>query len=144
MVERKEKRLDIVFNITATNVYYFIFIYIAGDARVVMIGFPSVGKSTLLTKITDQESIAAGYEFTTLTCVPGKIQYNGATIQLLDLPGIIGGASQGKGRGKQVISVARTADIVLMMLDATKSAQQRYILKKNTWHSLNTHLFSYI
>ncbi|SAM01449.1 hypothetical protein [Absidia glauca] len=97
----------------------------SGDARVVMIGFPSVGKSTLLTKITDQESIAAGYEFTTLTCVPGKIQYNGATIQLLDLPGIIGGASQGKGRGKQVISVARTADIVLMMLDATKSAQQR-------------------
>ena len=44
----------------------------------------------------------------------------GANIQLLDLPGIIEGASQGKGRGRQVIAVARTADLVLMILDATK------------------------
>lgn len=36
-------------------------------------------------------------------------QYKGATIQLLDLPGIIEGASQGKGRGRQVIATARTA-----------------------------------
>ena len=41
-------------------------------------------------------------------------------MQLLDLPGIIEGASQGKGRGRQVIAVARTADLVLMILDATK------------------------
>ncbi|KAI7864571.1 developmentally-regulated GTP-binding protein 2 [Spinellus fusiger] len=101
----------------------------SGDARVVMIGFPSVGKSTLLNKLTTTESVAAAYEFTTLTCVPGKFTYNGANIQLLDLPGIIEGASQGKGRGKQVIAVARTADIVLMMLDATKSAQQRPLLE---------------
>lgn len=67
------------------------------------------------------------YEFTTLTCIPGKIEYNGANIQLLDLPGIIEGAAQGKGRGKQVIAVARTADLVLMMLDATKSHQQRWV-----------------
>ena len=52
-------------------------------------------------------------------------QYNGANIQLLDLPGIIEGASQGKGRGRQVISVARTADVVLMMLDATKGDIQK-------------------
>lgn len=101
----------------------------SGDARVVMIGFPSVGKSTLLTKLTDTHSEVAGYEFTTLTCVPGKIQYMGAQIQLLDLPGIIEGASQGKGRGRQVIAVANTADLVLMMLDATKSKKQRELLE---------------
>jgi ribosome-interacting GTPase 1 len=44
---------------------------------------------------------------------------------LLDLPGIIEGASQGKGRGKQVIAVARTADLVLMMLDATHGETQK-------------------
>ena len=95
-----------------------------------MIGFPSVGKSTLLTKLTGThseaaESVARGgrvsglhmcragderavvrapdlllivlvlllllrsYEFTTLTCIPGSIQYKGCKIQLLDLPGII-------------------------------------------------------
>ena len=61
----------------------------SGNARVGLIGFPSVGKSTLLTKLTGTFSEAAGYEFTTLTCVPGTIRYNGAKIQLLDLPGII-------------------------------------------------------
>ncbi|CAG8633034.1 22379_t:CDS:10, partial [Racocetra persica] len=127
----------------------------SGDARVALIGFPSVGKSTLLNKLTKTHSEAGAYEFTTLTCIPGiynvlyssqeieifesdhspfifkgKIEYNGANIQLLDLPGIIEGAAQGKGRGRQVISVARTADLIVMMLDATKSNQQRILLER--------------
>jgi ribosome-interacting GTPase 1 len=53
--------------------------------------------------LTATESEAASYEFTTLTCIPGVIEYKGANIQLLDLPGIIEGASQGKGRGRQVL-----------------------------------------
>ncbi|KAF1482798.1 Developmentally-regulated GTP-binding protein 2, partial [Eudyptula minor novaehollandiae] len=74
-------------------------------------------------------SEAASYEFTTLTCIPGVIEYKGANIQLLDLPGIIEGAAQGKGRGRQVIAVARTADVVIMMLDATKGEVQRALLE---------------
>jgi ribosome-interacting GTPase 1 len=73
-----------------------------GHARVAMIGFPSVGKSTLLTTLTGTESVAAAYEFTTLTCVPGNLFHKGTKIQVLDLPGIIEGAAQGKGRGRQV------------------------------------------
>ncbi|XP_038047231.1 developmentally-regulated GTP-binding protein 2-like [Patiria miniata] len=100
----------------------------SGDARVALIGFPSVGKSTLLNTLTKTHSESASYAFTTLTCIPGVIEYNGANIQLLDLPGIIEGASQGKGRGRQVIAVARTADVVIMMLDANKGDVQRQLL----------------
>jgi ribosome-interacting GTPase 1 len=46
-------------------------------------------------------------------------------IQLLDTPGIIQGAAQGKGRGRQVIAVARTADLILMMLEPGKGAVQK-------------------
>merc|ERR1719275_572165 len=95
-----------------------------------MIGFPSVGKSTLLSTLTKTESCVASYEFTTLTCIPGVIDYKGANIQLLDLPGIIEGASQGKGRGRQVIAVARTADLVIMVLDACKKDIHKEILTK--------------
>ncbi|KAK7064578.1 P-loop containing nucleoside triphosphate hydrolase protein [Favolaschia claudopus] len=101
----------------------------AGDARVALIGFPSVGKSTLLSKTTHTASEVASYEFTTLTAIPGVIEYKGARIQLLDLPGIVEGASQGRGRGRQVVSTAKTADLILVMLDATKSDEQRRLLE---------------
>lgn len=101
-----------------------------GDGRVALIGFPSVGKSSLLTLLTGTESEAAAYEFTTLTCIPGVIHYNDAKIQLLDLPGIIEGAAEGKGRGRQVIAVCKSADLLLMVLDATKPYYHREILTR--------------
>lgn len=97
-----------------------------GDARVALIGFPSVGKSTLLGALTATESEAAAYEFTTLTCVPGTLRYRGCRIQVLDLPGIIEGAAHGKGRGREVIAVARNADAILIVLDAGKEGLNRH------------------
>lgn len=66
-----------------------------------------MGKSTFLSKITKTKSEVAAYSFTTLTAIPGVLEYGGAEIQILDLPGIIEGASEGKGRGRQVISAAK-------------------------------------
>ncbi|KAK2956218.1 putative GTP-binding protein [Blattamonas nauphoetae] len=100
-----------------------------GDARVGLVGFPSVGKSTLLNVLTNTYSAVAAYEFTTLTCVPGVIRYKGSKIQLLDLPGIIEGARYGKGRGRQVIAVARTCSLILIVLDALSPLTHKRIIE---------------
>jgi len=102
----------------------------SGDSRVGLVGFPSVGKSTLLNKLTGTFSEVASYEFTTLTCVPGVIKYRGSKIQLLDLPGIIEGAKDGKGRGRQVISTARTCNCILIVLDAIKPITHKRLIEK--------------
>lgn len=88
-----------------------------GDATAIIVGFPSVGKSTLLNAITNANSPVGAYAFTTLTCIPGLLEYNHAKIQVLDVPGIVEGAATGRGRGKEVIACAQSADLVIILLD---------------------------
>ena len=86
--------------------------------------------STLSSDSSFDDPQAASYEFTTLTCVPGIKYWKGAKIQLLDLPGIIEGAKDGKGRGRQVIGVARTCSCIIIVLDAMKSMEQAQVESK--------------
>eukprot|EP00827_Trimyema_finlayi_P001394 TRINITY_DN1536_c0_g1_i2.p1 TRINITY_DN1536_c0_g1~~TRINITY_DN1536_c0_g1_i2.p1 ORF type:complete len:377 (+),score=129.18 TRINITY_DN1536_c0_g1_i2:51-1181(+) len=99
-----------------------------GNARIALIGFPSVGKSTFLSSVTSTQSLVAAYEFTTLTCIPGNLTYKGTKLQILDLPGIIEGASEGRGKGRQVIAVAKNCDMILMVLDAQNAEKQKSAL----------------
>jgi small GTP-binding protein len=106
----------------------------SGDARVVLIGFPSVGKSSLVNKLTGVKTKSAYYAFTTLSPIPGTLHYQGAKIQILDLPGIIEGASMGKGKGKEVIAIARSADLILFLLNPFDPHTELEVLKKELYN----------
>jgi len=106
----------------------------SGDATVVLLGFPSAGKSTLLNSMTGTESKVGAYAFTTLDVIPGTLEHKHAKMQVLDVPGIVHGAASGKGRGREVLSVIRSADLILMIVDA-HSPQHLKALRREVYDS---------
>ncbi|HIH98043.1 MAG TPA: TGS domain-containing protein [Thermoplasmata archaeon] len=101
-----------------------------GDATCAVCGPPSVGKSTLINRITDVESKVADYEFTTLEVIEGMLLHKGAYIQILDTPGLIEGASKGKGKGREILSSLRASDLLIIMLDPASVDMKKEIEKE--------------
>ncbi len=120
----RRRKLEIQFSSSSAKGYGFD-IRKTGDGTVVLIGFPSTGKSTLITSITGAQSKIGAYAFTTTKAIPGILFHKGTQIQIVDLPGIIEDASIGKGRGKEILAVARGSDMILLLLEP-KNAKKYY------------------
>ena len=102
----------------------------SGDATVILVGFPSAGKSSLLNALTNANSPIGAYEFTTLDVIPGLLEHKDAKIQILDVPGIVKGAASGRGRGREVLSVLQNADLALIIVDTLRPNAYKVILKE--------------
>ncbi|MFH1751559.1 MAG: GTPase, partial [archaeon] len=95
-----------------------------GDCQIVFVGLPSAGKSSLITALSSKQLKVAEYSFTTLRPQAVTINVQGVFLQLVDLPGLIECASQGKGLGKRVLASVRTADLIVFVLDPTKTLKE--------------------
>ncbi len=92
-----------------------------GAAQVVLVGPPNAGKSSLLKALTGRQVAIGDYPFTTLRPIEGMVAFDGAKVQLVDLPGLIGGAADGKGGGRPVLAAVRMADAALLVVPLSPS-----------------------
>lgn len=87
-------------------------------ADVGLVGFPNVGKSTLLSRVTNAQPKIANYHFTTLSPNLGVVDLDGAGFVIADIPGLIEGASRGVGLGLDFLRHIERTRVIIHMVDA--------------------------
>jgi GTP-binding protein len=96
-------------------------------ADVGLVGYPNVGKSTLIATVSNARPQVANYEFTTLTPKLGVVHMGDyESYMMADIPGIIEGASDGRGLGHEFLKHIERTKTLLLMIDAANYREMKY------------------
>jgi len=109
-------------------------------ADVGLVGFPNVGKSTLLSVVSDAKPKIANYHFTTLSPNLGVVGYYDKSFVMADIPGLIEGASEGLGLGHSFLRHIERTRILVHVLDISGSEERNPI---DDFNLINNEIFSY-
>src|SRR2546430_2388862 len=95
-----------------------------GAAQIALVGPPNAGKSSLLQALSNIQIKTGAYAFTTTRPVPALTRVEGVLVQLVEIPGLIEGASAGRGGARPLLGVLRGADAILFCHDADTPVEQ--------------------
>jgi len=110
-------------------------------ADVGLVGFPNAGKSTLLASITSAKPKIGNYEFTTLKPNLGIVDYKDfKTFIVADIPGIVEGASSGKGLGHYFLRHVERNSILLFLISAEYDIHKRFLILREEMLKFNPEL----
>ncbi len=84
-----------------------------GAAQIALVGPPNVGKSSILQALSEIQIKTGDYPFTTLRPVPALTRIGGVLVQLVEIPGLIEGASEDRGGGRALLGVLRSVDAIV-------------------------------
>jgi uncharacterized protein len=90
-----------------------------GAAQIALVGPPNAGKSSLLQALSNIQIKTGAYAFTTTRPVPALTRVRGVLVQLVEIPGLIEGAAEGRGGARPLLGVLRGADAILYCQDAS-------------------------
>jgi GTP-binding protein len=112
-------------------------------ADVGIVGLPNAGKSTLISCLTDARPKIGDYPFTTLTPSLGVLREGDSTFVIADIPGIIDGASQGKGLGLTFLRHIERTGMILLVLDVSgTNPMEDYKTLKHELNSFNKEMLN--
>ncbi len=102
-----------------------------GSAQIVILGVTNVGRSSLLSRITNAKVEVSNYPFTTREPTPGMLLFEGYQFQLVEAPALVQGAAEGKAQGQLALRLARNADGLILMINLAESPLKQYFTMRS-------------
>jgi ribosome-interacting GTPase 1 len=105
-----------------------VFVEKEGDAQIVLLGPTNVGRSSLLSTLTNAKVAVLNYPYTTTEPTPGMFNYQDLQLQMVETPALMEGSSEGGAWGLQTLTSARNADGLVLMVDLSQNPVEQFSL----------------